>query len=741
MFCAKCKKEIPDGIRFCPYCGFKQEVQPVQEKPVNAQVPTREQFVPVTESAAPKIEGFGETVKEEDDKTCSLMGETQYVPKKEPDTYQTQTQTPTQPPFAGGYYPNAPQNINAAPVKPAPMPEKPRKKKKSVIPVIIAVVLSILLIIAISVFAILFAVLDKNKETADADYITYLTENELYYAEKDNLQNPVKIADINYDEEAYYYVVENTVVRGDDIFYIQDVEYVSGNPVFSIYVKNMKKNGEPKKIDSDVTSGYFAVDSNGEKVVYTKDSAVYYNDLETAHRLASDVIGWCVDDNVENIMFLREDVDSMSLCKAEITEDASPQTLVMGITEIYSVSDDMTCAVYEKSGELYMFKDGGEKLIDSNVEDVYGEEYETFYYVVASDEGVSKATYFNDDLASSDSVMTEPNINDYQLYYYGFSYTSPEYYDAVEAYNHKLNRDKVREIAETPISSYDLYYFNGSAANLVCKDIEMYDIYYDDSRIVFKYYDAVKAQKFNMTDLSIVEDFEIYLLETRSETLTTGFASGSKIAREINFEQAAEFKFTDDAVYYLDNNTYVGESYTANGDLKKITVASDGTATSTLIEREVNYCSILDDEGKMGYFKEINNQSCGKFYVDGELIADKVFIHSVEYSDGKYYLLKNYNYNANKGELCVIENGETKVISETASGYNTRMEGVLFYSSDMKSDSDYNYTFNINRYDGTESVLMASDAVTWNVQPDYFLECDKGMMILLTGYRSYYYDE
>lgn len=730
MICIGCKKEIRDDVRFCPYCGAKQEA--------------KEQFVPVTESAAPVIETIEPATgtdeenvipsRAADNKTVSLMDEP-YTPAPDPVT----TQQPLTP-YERGYYPN----VNTAPkndytVPPQPSPEQPKKKKSAAF-IVIPIIFAILIIIAIVVFGILFAVIDNNKDKGEQEYITYLVSNELYYAEKDDINNPIKIADINYDDEAYYYIVENTVVRDNDVFFVQDVEYIEGNPVFSIYMKNIKKNSEPVKIESDVTSGYFAVDPNGEKVVYTKDSVVYYSDLETAYRIASDVVGWCVDDNVENIMFLRDDGETMSLCTAEIAQNASPEKVVGGITLLHSISDDMTKIIYEKEDGLYIYENGGEKFIDSGVEEVYGEDYETFYYVTASEEGVSKSTYFNDDLASDDSSVTEPDINEYKLDFYGYTYTSPDYYDALEAYNYKLNRDKVREMAATPITSYDLYYYDGNAGTLVCSDVDLFNTYYDDSRIVFECYDAVKANKFNMSDLSIIEDFETRLLEVRNETLTTCFASGSRTARDITFEQAENFQFTDDAVYYFDNHTYIGDSYTSNGDLKKITIASDGTVTSSIVESGVNHYSIIDDEGKMGYFKELNSKSCGKFYVDGELIAEDVFIHSVNYVDGKYYLLRNYDYESNKGELCVIENGETVTIAEAVSGYNTRMEGYLFYSSDMKSDADYNYTFNINRYDGTESVLMAEGAVTWNILPDYFLECDKEMMVMLTGYRDYYYE-
>lgn len=734
MICIGCKKEIPDAIRFCPYCGSKQEAG--------------EQFAPVTRSAEPVIETIAPAVKPaednsafaraDDDKTVSLMGETQSLFQRDSVTPQTQTRTQTQPPFERGYYPNvdsAPKNEYTVPPQPDP---KPQKKKKSAALIIVLIIFAFLIIVAIVVFGILFAIIDKNKDDGKQEYITYLVSNELYYAEKENINNPIKIADIDYDDEAYYYVVENTVARGDSVFYVQDVEYVEGNPVFSVYMKNIKKNSEPVKISGDVTSGYFAVDPKGEKVIYTQDSVVYYSDLEEAHRIAGDVIGWCVDDSVESIMFLRDDGETMTLCAAEITENASPEKLVDGIALLHSVSDDMTKIIYSKENGLYIYQDGAEKFISADVEDVYGEDYETFYYVAKSEEGVSKSTYFNDDLASSDANITEPDINNYREYYYGFSFTSPEYYDALEAYNVKLNRDKVREMAATPISSYDLYYYNGNSGTLVCKDVELFNIYYDDSRIVFNSYDAVSAKKFNMSDLSVIEDFETFLLESRSGTLTTCFASGSEVAREITFGQTSAFEFTDDAVYYLDNHIYYEDSLVSKGDLKKITVASDGTATSSLIERDVNHFSIINDEGKVGYFKEINSKNCGKFYVDGELIEDDVFIYSVNYTDGKYYLFKGYDYNANKGELCIVENGETSIISETASGYNSRMEGHVFYSSDMKSDAEYNYTFNINSYDGTESVLMASDAIAWNILSDYFLECDKDTMIFLTGYRYYY---
>ncbi|MEE1010701.1 MAG: zinc ribbon domain-containing protein [Acutalibacteraceae bacterium] len=758
MFCVSCKKEVPDGIKFCPYCGSKQEVQPVAEpvveipaaveEPVQEEysAPVEEVYAPVEEPAALDTELLDIPSESDEDKAASVMEETQYIPYEEPVMYQPQpvVQAPPQPPFAGGYYPDinsVPQGGYAVPPQPAPAPATPPKKKKSAALIVVPIILAVFLIIAIFVFGIIFAIFDKNKNSEKQDYITYLTANELYYAEKDNLHSPIKIADIDYDDEAYYFVVENTVVRGDDVFFIQDVEYIGGNPVFSVYVKNTKKNDEAKKIDSDVTSCYFAVDPKGEKVVYTKDSVVYYSDLENTYSIASDVVGWCVDDSVENVMFLRDDGETLSLCTAEITKNASPEILSGEITVLYSVNDDMSRILYSKEDGLYICENGAEKFVDSDVEEVYGEgDYGTFYYVTVSENGVSKSTYFNDDLAATDSYVTEPNLSDYQQYYYGYSFTSPEYYDALEEYNVKLNRDKVREMAATPIVSYDLYYFDGTAANPVCRDVDMYETDYDNSRIVFKCYDAVKANKFRMSDLSVIEDFETKLLDARNQTLTTCFASGSKIARDISFEKAADFKFTDDAVYYLDNCNYIGDSSTPNGELKKITVASDGTVSSALIDREVNFCTVLNDEGKTGYFKSLNSQGCGKFYVDGKLIADGVFMHGVDYVDGKYYLLRNYSYTANKGELCVVENGEITVVSDAVSGYNTDTEGKVFYSSDVKSDSDYNYTFSINCYDGKNSSLMASDTVAWNVQPDYFLECDKGMMMLLTGYRNYYHE-
>lgn len=737
MICIGCKKEVPDGIRFCPYCGSKQEALPVEQ-------PVQEEFVPVAEPefepVAPADEPAAEfvaPVTEDNFETVAVEDEVQYIPADEPAVQQM----PPQPPAEDVYSFDTnvvPQNSCTAPPQPEP---KPKKKKKSAALIVITVILALFIIFAIIVFGIIFAVINKNKDDGNQEYVTYLVSNELYYAEKENLENPIKIADIDYDDEAYYYIVENTVARGDNVFFVQDVEYVDGNPVFSIYMKNIRKNSEPVKISSDVTSGYFAVDPEGEKVIYSKDSAVYYSDIDNSYRIASDTVGWCVDDGVENIMFLRDDGKTLSLCTAEITKNASPKSIVSGITLLHSVSDDMTKAVYSKEKELYVYSDGSEIFVDDNVEVVYGEEYETFYYVVSSENGVSKSTYFNDDLAGSDSLITEPDINNYREYYYGFSFTSPEYYDALEEYNVKLNRDKVRAMAATPVSSYDLFYFNGDSGTLVCEDVDLINTDYDDSRIVFNCYDAVKAKKFNMSDLKVIEDFDKLLLEAREKTVTTCFASGSKIAREITFGQTANFEFTDTAIYYLDNSISYDNSPISKGELKKITVTSDGYATSSLIERDVNYFSIIDEDGRAGYFKEVNSNNCGKFYVDGEMIADDVFIYGAEYAEGKYYLFRNYDYKANQGELCIIENGETATISETASGFSTGTDGYVFYSSDMRSDSEYNYTFNINSYDGNKSVTVASDVVTWSVQPDYFLECDKDTMMLLTGYRNYYYSE
>ena len=43
MFCIKCGKELPDGVKFCPYCG--------------AEVPKAEPTIDLTENTATKVPG------------------------------------------------------------------------------------------------------------------------------------------------------------------------------------------------------------------------------------------------------------------------------------------------------------------------------------------------------------------------------------------------------------------------------------------------------------------------------------------------------------------------------------------------------------------------------------------------------------------------------------------------------------------------------------------------------------
>jgi uncharacterized membrane protein YvbJ len=44
MFCPNCGKEIPDGSKFCPYCGIKIAVSPELKKEEEKQVERRTLF-------------------------------------------------------------------------------------------------------------------------------------------------------------------------------------------------------------------------------------------------------------------------------------------------------------------------------------------------------------------------------------------------------------------------------------------------------------------------------------------------------------------------------------------------------------------------------------------------------------------------------------------------------------------------------------------------------------------------
>ena len=75
MNCVKCYQEIPEGSRFCPYCGAEQTAASVSEQPADAVQATAET---VNEQPADAVQTTAETVNEQPADTAQTASAAPY---------------------------------------------------------------------------------------------------------------------------------------------------------------------------------------------------------------------------------------------------------------------------------------------------------------------------------------------------------------------------------------------------------------------------------------------------------------------------------------------------------------------------------------------------------------------------------------------------------------------------------------------------------------------------------------
>lgn len=75
MNCVKCYQEIPEGSKFCPYCGAEQTAAPVNEQPADAVQPAA---APVNEQPADTVQPAAAPVNEQPADTVQTVSDAPY---------------------------------------------------------------------------------------------------------------------------------------------------------------------------------------------------------------------------------------------------------------------------------------------------------------------------------------------------------------------------------------------------------------------------------------------------------------------------------------------------------------------------------------------------------------------------------------------------------------------------------------------------------------------------------------
>lgn len=308
------------------------------------------------------------------------------------------------------------------------------------------------------------------------DLLIYLKDNELaYYDKKDRV---VFSDDVYEDSDDIYgpYNEENinfvyVTKDGKYVFYPQNLSW--GN--FDLYYRkvNDAKSTE-NKVASDVS--YYTLLQNN-KVVYQESSGsnkMYITDLKDKEKIASDVYWFKVSDDEKYVLWQTDDEDKLYVCDLALKNEKIK--IDSDISSMIYISDDLKEIVYTKDDALYCVKNFEEKeKIDSHVADdiniVQNDSQIEIYYMV-DEEDIALSDFVEDDYASQDANMQEPDITDYQRTvivdgFWGASekvVTDDAYYTDLDKYNDKLMRDYVREYLDEQIVAntyYDVSLYRG----------------------------------------------------------------------------------------------------------------------------------------------------------------------------------------------------------------------------------------------------------------------------------------
>ncbi len=662
----------------------------------------------VNEEVVPQAEAAETQAAEEPQVTVEPRAE-ETPQAEEPAVDAAVLESPEQPAAENTDVAPAAQDFNAQNAEYVPAPAKPKKSKlKIIIPIVIVVAL------VAAILALVFSGVFSKKEQKDPRLL-YIKDSTFYVSDKKDFTVATPVGDVDEaDSDDYFdlssvFTLNYSQICGDLLYYCADFEDGACN----LYCKDISEEGATvSKVESDIKLA-FAVNPTGDALVYVKNDNLYYNTLENKVKIDTDVASWCVDDEFTTVLYnvVDDEEETFTLYRATLGEAIEPEKITNEVSKVLSVSDDLSTIYYIKNNNVYRNVYGGEnEKIVSDATSVYFSDEETFYFTKENEKEVLMSAYFEDDYFESDSKMTEPKKEDYQVNYYGYYYTHDSYYDALDDYNIKKNRDSVREMAKEKIDSRSVYYYNGSEEILVCNDVCDFSVT-DGGHAVFTAYDASKIEKVKMSDLEYIEDFDPLIADARAATLATFYAHEGKLV-DAEVEKATGF--------YLDgaNNTmyFIGDVKTDKnkvefGTLYSVTFDEEGNETVNELYEDVYEVVLVTADGTPVYFKNVDENGYGDLYEGETEVSVDVDSSSVELIDGTYYILKDCDKDEGCGTLCFGTPGSFTDIAYDVYDFSID-NGNVFYTLNYDENSN---TYDLLMYNGTESVEIKKEVSEYTV--------------------------
>ncbi len=708
--CPNCQANLPDGTKFCPYCGGS------------------------VQSAAAQPSAYDTSAYNTPEPSVVMP------PQTEHGSMITDTN-----PWV--------QADNDAPAK--------KKKKGSGGKIALFIVLG-LLVVGLLIGGIILAVtlIFGGNDSEGPDYTLFYQDGELYYwdfgRDKPLQVTQDLISDNDYsNSELREFVKYNLAydckinVDGDRLFYPdKNNDEKDYNDGYSLYYRNPnKEKSEPVKVDSEVTS--YDIDPDGKNVYYIKDKSLYVYNVkeELKDKLASDVTGFALSDDGSRILFANKDNDLYIK-----VEDNDKEKLTGEVGNIY-FDEKLEVIFYFKENALYRHKVGEERQkISSDVNSIM-KTYEdgTLYYTKSEKTEITLYSLVDDDLADADSKAvapveperpTKPDIS----YPYWWNYdTDEEYNAAVEEYNAAQNeydaaldqyyddydayydlldeyevierrnnmREELKE-AKAERTTYTLYYYNGSEEVKVAEKLT--ESYAEDSieasAIVAFYVSDGNVSKVKMSDLyeNYRYDYSSHLREQISNAYSGGklnVAIGTSVST-LEQDDAYGIIIAEDgsAVYYKSNPNEEKDTC----DIYKVVIDKSKFGKAETFDTDIADRSLrILNENQVAYFKDYKDGK-GDLYVDKNKIDFDVYGSSIQYSEEDKAIVYFSDWNSEKayGTLKMFKKDEAIKISDDVNSYTIIPSGKILYLKDYSTDK---YKGTLYYFEKDESTMIADDVV------------------------------
>ncbi len=668
MFCPNCRRQLPDGTKFCSGCGT-----PIRA--VSAPVST-----PVTPAAPPVSHSA----------------------------------------------PAAP----AAPAASAPKPDVLGKIKGAVkkIPTKFLAIGGIALA-AIVVIILLISLLGGSSEP---NYALYIKDDQVYFndfsknAPYQITDDLIDDADNSVLSQNSYYISMGMCLTedGKTLFYLDKLDL--DDETGTLYYRSTAKPGkDATKIDSGVTQ--YSVSKDGKTVTYLKDDTLYQSNLKDETKIAKDVSDYTVTDDGKTVLYYTEDEDEYTCylyTKGETEEVCSGDEISISIQY---TTEDLKTVYYLDEDTLYKKAAGKDRVkLATDVSDVFGfQEDGTFYYIETAD--VSLADYFEPS-EYSDYWMEELKAYETTLFgiLYYFDGKDAEVLSDSCITGKTASADGQYVLLYTPcdasidpsftMDELEEYYYSssyslGRSAEQMVKEA----IAEDSPTYIVINGTSSEISLENICKLRISNDGKtLYALcdqdeETGECDLYKAVISGTKVGEfeEVDDSVSPDYgsyfasygdEYSDYFYYFKDVEGWIGE-LCVNGE----------SVDDDVYVYNVRYIPTNDSLGYLADYDEEDGEGTLKLYngKDSDEIADDVRGWSFN-DNGHILFITDYDDDNGEGALNLYNGKKSVEIAEDVRSYRFTPDGNILYLYDYSNSS---YRGDLALYNGKKSVEIDEDVV------------------------------